>query len=111
MGRRTERLRSLRLPHIVGGVGSAKHVPKSHEHVLEHFTKLTDKLGDHAIEAAKLLNRVRSVRMTADHGGAEPPDQEALKMFVADASPFVEICVRWLGLPPTALPAASAETE
>jgi uncharacterized protein (UPF0332 family) len=46
--------------HISGGVGKAKHVPHSHEHVLEHFTKLAERFGPDGVEAAKLLNRARA---------------------------------------------------
>jgi uncharacterized protein (UPF0332 family) len=84
--------------HIAGGVGNAKRVPQSHVHVLEHFTKLAETVGDEAVEAARLLGRARSIRMTADYGGAEPPNEDDVGECVADARRFVEICVRLLCL-------------
>jgi uncharacterized protein (UPF0332 family) len=95
--------------HIAAGVGKAKHVPKSHEHVLEHFTILALKVGDDGAEAAKLLNRARSVRMTVDYGGAERPDEDDVARCVEDAHRFVAICVQFLGLPAVELPASPAK--
>jgi uncharacterized protein (UPF0332 family) len=95
--------------HIAGGVGKAKHVPKSHEHVLEHFTTLALTAGPDGAEAAKLLNRARSVRMTSDYGGAEPPDDDEIEQCVVDACRFVEICVQLLGLAALELPASPAQ--
>ena len=97
--------------HIAGGVGPAKHVPKSHEHVLEHFTKLTVTVGHGGAEAAKLLNRARSTRMTADYGGPEPPDDDEVEQSVADARRFVELCVEFLGLPTIELHASPDRGE
>ena len=79
--------------HIAGGVGKTKHVPKGHNIVLQHFTKLAEAVGEKGTEAAQLLNRAKSVRITADYGGAEPPDEDEVKVAVADARRFIEICV------------------
>jgi uncharacterized protein (UPF0332 family) len=97
--------------HIAGGVGKAAHVPKSHEHVLEHFTRQAQKVGGDALEAAKLLNRARSARMTADYGGAELPEDDDVAECVADARRFVAICVQFLALPAIALSAPPRQPE
>jgi len=50
-----------------GGVGARKDVPKSHEHVLEHFGKLTQKEPADLGEAGRWLNQARTDRMVADY--------------------------------------------
>jgi uncharacterized protein (UPF0332 family) len=89
--------------HIAGGVGKTKHVPKSHEHVLEHFAKLAESVGGDATDASKILNRARSARMTADYGGAESPEDDEVEEIVQNARRFLEICVQLLGLPAVTL--------
>jgi uncharacterized protein (UPF0332 family) len=96
--------------HIAGGVGKTKRVPQSHEHVLQHFTKLAETVGGEGVEAARLLNQARSIRMTADYGGAEPPDEEDAEECVADARRFIEICVQFLGLSEIDLPPSGSAT-
>ena len=93
--------------HIAGGVGKTKHVPRSQEHVLQHFTKLAEAAGEKGLEAAQLLNRARSARMTADYGGVEPPDEDEVKDAVADARRFIDICIEFFALEKLGLPAAS----
>lgn len=85
--------------HINGGVGKTGHVPKSHEHVLQEFSKIAETIGDDAIDAAKLLNQARSARMTADYTGIESPNKVEIKECVDDACRFIEICVRLFNLP------------
>ncbi|MDB5430454.1 MAG: hypothetical protein JWP35_1570 [Caulobacter sp.] len=79
-----------------GGVGKRKDVPKSHEHVLEHFGKLVrDEPGDLG-EAGRLLSHALSDRMTADYGLIEGVSEPDAAETAADAVRFVEVCtVRW----------------
>ena len=90
--------------HVAGGVGKTKRVPKSHEHVLQHFTRMAEAAGEEGIEAAQLLNRARSARITADYGGAEPPAEDEVEESVADARRFIEVCVKFFGLEKIDLP-------
>jgi len=86
-------------------VGKAKHVPQAHAGVLEHFSKLANAKEHEAMIAAELLNRARSARMTADYGGAEPPDEAEMRECVTDAREFIRLCCRYFDLPPFQLDA------
>ncbi|HEV7228732.1 HEPN domain-containing protein [Brevundimonas sp.] len=51
-----------------GGVGRVGDVPKSHEHVIQHFGNLVEGLGDEALRASGVaLSRARTDRVAADY--------------------------------------------
>jgi uncharacterized protein (UPF0332 family) len=51
-----------------GGVGKHRDVPKSHEHVIDHFEKIVEGEPEPLGSGASLLNRGRSRRIVADYG-------------------------------------------
>jgi uncharacterized protein (UPF0332 family) len=79
-----------------GGVGKRRDVPKSHEHVLEHFGKLVANETNDLAGQGQVLSAARNDRMVADYDmvrGAEHIDAvETTK----SARKFVDACgKRW----------------
>jgi uncharacterized protein (UPF0332 family) len=79
-----------------GGVGKRRDVPKSHEHVVEHFGKLVaNETGDLAGQGM-VLSTARNDRMVADYdmvrGAAGIDAAETTKL----ARKFVDACMsKW----------------
>ncbi len=79
-----------------GGVGKRRDVPRSHEHVVEHFGKLVaNETGDLA-GLGKVLSIARNDRMIADYdmvrGATSSDADETTKL----ARKFVEACMgKW----------------
>lgn len=82
--------------YATGGVGKRRDVPKSHEHVIEHFGKLVALETEELSSLGRLLNAARNDRMVADYDmvrGAENLDAQAT---TKDARHFVDLCSqRW----------------
>ncbi len=75
-----------------GGVGKRRDVPKSHEHVIQHYGKLVDGMPGHLGQSGMVLSRARSDRMVADYDlirGAGPRDAADT---TAEARGFVHAC-------------------
>lgn len=53
---------------VSGGVGKLKDVPKSHEHVIEHYGKLVASENDALAPTGMVLSRARTDRVVADYG-------------------------------------------
>ncbi len=77
---------------LAGGVGKRKDVPKSHEHVLEHFTSLVLNETGPLARTGLMLNRARGERVIADYDlGADIAIVEAAAV-TKDARVFLEAC-------------------
>jgi uncharacterized protein (UPF0332 family) len=79
-----------------GGVGKLRDVPKSHEHVLQHYGKLVADEPGELGQSGRVLSRARNDRMIADYGivhGASPFDAADT---TAQARKFVDACrIKW----------------
>ena len=79
-----------------GGVGKYSDVPKSHEHVIEHYGRLT--AGEHGYlgESGKALSRARTDRDIADYGLGHTISAVDAAATTADARAFVDACAaKW----------------
>lgn len=79
-----------------GGVGKAKDVPRSHEHVIEHFGKLVERETGTLAGAGRLLGRARTDRVDADYGLLTTSTPARASVLAADARVVIEACAaRW----------------
>lgn len=79
-----------------GGVGKRRDVPKSHEHVVEHFGKLVANETGELAGLGKVLSVARNDRLVADydmvHGATGIDADETTKL----ARKFVDTCMnKW----------------
>jgi uncharacterized protein (UPF0332 family) len=79
-----------------GGVGKRRDVPKSHEHVIEHYGNLVaTEPGDFG-RSGTLLNRARTDRMAADYDLVRGANNEDASATTADARAFIKFCMsKW----------------
>ena len=75
-----------------GGVGKSKSFPESHLGVIEHFSKVSDKIGDRLAGAGAKLNYAFELRKSADYGIGREITHEIAQEVVAVASEFIEVC-------------------
>jgi uncharacterized protein (UPF0332 family) len=69
-----------------GGVGKARDVPASHEHVIEHFGKLLVGAADAADNLGRILNRARGERVRSDYDLDDEITAEQAKEAAGNAS-------------------------
>lgn len=79
-----------------GGVGKHRDVPKSHEHVIEHYGKLVaDEPGDLG-QSGKILSRARTDRMVADYDLIRNVNNRDAAATTADARKLIDACnAKW----------------
>ncbi len=83
-----------------GGVGKSKDVPRSHEHVIEHFGNLVAGEPQDLAELGVLLSRARRDRMAADYGTAVIPGADRAAAITSEARRFFDACAaRWMAAP------------
>jgi uncharacterized protein (UPF0332 family) len=75
-----------------GGVGKRRDVPKSHEHLIEHFGNLVEGKPGILGECGRMLSRARTDRMKADYGLVESVSEEDARDTTSDARKFVDAC-------------------
>jgi uncharacterized protein (UPF0332 family) len=79
-----------------GGVGKRQDVPRSHEHVIEHFGKLVAAEPGDFGQSGKVLSRARTDRMAADYDLVRGANKSDAAATVADARGFVKACMsKW----------------
>lgn len=79
-----------------GGVGKHKDVPRSHEHVIEHYGKLVQLEPEPLAGTGMALSRARSDRMVADYGLTRGTDAEDAKETTRAARSMIDaIQKRW----------------
>jgi uncharacterized protein (UPF0332 family) len=77
-----------------GGVGKRRDVPKSHEHVIEHFGRLVaNETGDLA-GLGKVLSVARNERMVADYDMVRSASGIDAAETTKLARKFVDVCMR-----------------
>ncbi len=81
-----------------GGVGKRRDVPKSHEHIIQHFGKLVEGKPGILGECGRMLGRARSDRMTADYGLIESVSEADARETASDARRFIDACAEAWGL-------------
>lgn len=82
-----------------GGVGKLKDVPKSHEHVIEHYGKLVASENDTLAPTGRALSRARTDRVIADYGMSEILTAKNASETTAAAEMMVTtISERWTAL-------------
>ena len=83
-----------------GGVGKTKDVPRSHEHVIEHFGNLSAGESEGIAELGTFLSRARRDRMAADYGTAAIHVADRAATITGEARRFLDACaVRWMASP------------
>ena len=80
--------------YSAGGVGKRKDVPKSHEHVIEHFGKLVANETDEIASLGQLLSTARNDRMVADYDIVRGADNLDALDTAKQARKFVDACTR-----------------
>jgi uncharacterized protein (UPF0332 family) len=75
-----------------GGVGKRKDVPKSHEHLIEHFGKLVEGKPGTLGDCGRMLSRARTDRMTADYNLVESVSDEDARDTTSEARKFMDAC-------------------
>ncbi|MCB1488534.1 MAG: hypothetical protein KDJ88_13905 [Bauldia sp.] len=79
-----------------GGVGKRKDVPKSHEHVIEHFGKLTESEPGFLGDAGRALSRARTDRDVADYQLERSVSSADAAATTIEARKFVDACAaKW----------------
>lgn len=79
-----------------GGTGKKLDVPPSHEHVLQHFSRLVAGEPGELGRSALLLGRARTDRMVADYNLAQGATREEAGESAKDAGIFIKACrERW----------------
>ena len=79
-----------------GGVGKRKDVPKSHEHVIEHYGKLIADEPEPLGMTGKMLSRARTDRMVADYDLVQGASGEHASETTADARTMLDaVQARW----------------
>jgi len=77
-----------------GGVGKHLDVPKSHEHVIQHYGKIISLETGFLAESGLVLNRARTDRMASDYGLVRGASKQDATRIAADARKFVDACVK-----------------
>lgn len=81
---------------LAGGVGKRGDVPKSHEHVIEHFGNLVEHEAGALGQCGRMLSLARSERMMADYDLVRDAKPSEAAETVADARKFFDACrARW----------------
>ena len=81
---------------LAGGVGKRGDVPKSHEHVIEHFGNLVEQEAGVLGQCGRMLSQARSERMMADYDLVRSATPGEASATVADAQTFLTECrARW----------------
>jgi uncharacterized protein (UPF0332 family) len=75
-----------------GGVGKHRDVPKSHEHVIEHYGKLVASEAGDLGQSGMVLNRARADRMVADYDLIRGATQKDAELTTAEARKLVDAC-------------------
>lgn len=79
-----------------GGVGKHRDVPKSHEHVIQHYGNLIAAEAGFLGQSGMILSRARTDRMVADYNLVEVVAEADVTATVRDARKFVEACkAKW----------------
>lgn len=79
-----------------GGVGKHKNVPKSHEHVIQHYGRLIDKEPEPLGGTGKMLSRARTDRMVADYDLVRSAAAKDARETTSDARRMVDaIQAKW----------------
>jgi uncharacterized protein (UPF0332 family) len=81
---------------LAGGVGKRGDVPRSHEHVIEHFGNLVEQEAGMLGQCGRMLSQARSERMMADYDLVRSATPSEASDTVADAQKFLAACrARW----------------
>ena len=75
-----------------GGVGKRRDVPKSHEHVIEHYGKLVAAEPGNIGQSGMVLSRARTDRMVADYDLVRGVNKSDAVATTADARAFINSC-------------------
>ena len=79
-----------------GGVGNRRDVPKSHEHVIEHYGKLVAGEAGYLKNSGLILSRARTDRIVADYDLVNGATRADATVLTGEARRFVEACkARW----------------
>ena len=76
-----------------GGVGKRGDVPKSHEHVIEHYGKLVAAEPGSLGQSGRVLSRARTDRMVADYDLVRGANNGEAAATTAEARAFVDACM------------------
>jgi len=78
-----------------GGVGRRRNYPLSHEHIIEHYSKLVSGEPGDLGQTGVLINRARSERVTVDYGAISGAEVNDAADTTADAKRFIEaVCAK-----------------
>jgi uncharacterized protein (UPF0332 family) len=79
-----------------GGVGKHGDVPKSHEHVIQHYGKLVAEEPGDLRQSGMILSRARTDRMVADYDLVSGANKHDAAATAADARKFISACAnKW----------------
>jgi hypothetical protein len=79
-----------------GGVGKRRDVPKSHEHVIEHYGKLVAAEPGNFGQSGRVLSRARTDRMAADYDLVRGASNRDAAATTAEARAFINACMsKW----------------
>jgi uncharacterized protein (UPF0332 family) len=79
-----------------GGVGKRLDVPKSHEHVIEHYGKLVAAEPGNFGQSGRVLSRARTDRMAADYDLVRGANNRDAAATTAEARAFINACMsKW----------------
>ncbi len=79
-----------------GGVGKRLDVPKSHEHVIQHYGKLVAAEPGDLGQSGMVLSRARTDRMAADYDLVRGADNTDAADTTAAARVFINDCMsKW----------------
>jgi uncharacterized protein (UPF0332 family) len=79
-----------------GGVGKHLDVPKSHEHVIQHYGTIVAKENESLAATGPMLNRARTDRMVADYDLVRGADAHDATETTVNARTMVDlIMARW----------------
>lgn len=79
-----------------GGTGKRGDVPKSHEHVIQHYGRLVEGQPGDLGQSGLLLGRARTDRMVADYDLMRGANRDDAAATTRDARTFVNACkARW----------------
>lgn len=79
---------------VLGGVDKWGDVPKSHEHVIEHFAKQAQRHGQDVAALGPVLIAARARRNIADYDTIQELDAAVAVELTWDARAFVDLCAR-----------------
>jgi uncharacterized protein (UPF0332 family) len=74
-----------------GGVGKRGDVPQSHEHIIQHYAKVTVGLTDEMEASGRDLNAARTDRERADYGLDSGIDMDEARSIVVMARKFIDL--------------------